>query len=242
MTVSPGVRARKVLEALGPLGITAKGLADVAANMARAQEALAVQVDAAGRWIKERAGALHLEAGLWSEPGESTDRGCSNAVVDGGGDYAPRAAEVGNGHCGFGRGPGCDTGGLPGAGGLADAGTSGRRRAVVVGRVWDGRWLVEGPEGDVRVLGAEGLRQVPHWRDADLPREVLLVTPGVWEGGRLLAAPQRGFPPVGWHRFNTPSPFPVSALNLRPKGLSCVQSRFGPVLGPLAHSGEPCIG
>ena len=68
---------------------------------------------------------------------------------------------------------------------------------VPVGQPWDGRWLVEGPEAEVRALGPEGLRQVPGWRDAGLPRGVLIVTPGVWEGDRLLAAPAAGLL-AGW--------------------------------------------
>jgi tRNA(Ile)-lysidine synthase len=65
---------------------------------------------------------------------------------------------------------------------------------VPVGQVWDGRWRVTGPEGEVRALGAEGLRQVKDWRKLGLPREVLLVTPAVWQGETLLSAPLAGFP------------------------------------------------
>ena len=79
---------------------------------------------------------------------------------------------------------------------------------VAVGQVWDGRWIVEGPEGEVRALGGEGLRQVNDWRGAGLPREVLLVTPGVWEGERLLAAPLAGLS-AGW-RVRLQRPFTFS--------------------------------
>ena len=58
-----------------------------------------------------------------------------------------------------------------------------------VGALWDRRWRVIGPEGEVRALGLEGLRQVPDWRAQGLPREVLAVTPGVWHGSTLLSAP-----------------------------------------------------
>ena len=76
-----------------------------------------------------------------------------------------------------------------------------------VGQLWDGRWLVEGPTAQVQALGAEGLRQVRDWRKLGLPREVLIVTPGVWDGERLLAAPSAGLS-AGWQaRLQRPFTF-----------------------------------
>ncbi|MFM7444229.1 MAG: hypothetical protein ACKO2N_10025, partial [Tabrizicola sp.] len=66
--------------------------------------------------------------------------------------------------------------------------------AVPVGTLWDGRWRVTGPQGEVRALGADGLRQLRDWKKLGLPREVLLVTPAVWHGETLLSAPFAGFP------------------------------------------------
>ena len=192
------VRARKALVALGPLGITAERLAEVAGNLARAQEALAVQVAAAAARVEERAGALRFDVGLWAEPAEVRRQVAVQALLWlTGADYAPRAAEVE-------RLVAAMAGGLDAtlAGCRARAGWLMREpravgAAVPVGQVWDGRWLVEGPSGEVRALGAEGLRQVPGWREAGLPREVLLVTPGVWDGEVLLAAPLAGVS-AGW--------------------------------------------
>ena len=59
------------------------------------------------------------------------------------------------------------------------------------GGLWDGRWRVTGA-GEVRALGAGGLRQCDG-RVTGLPREVLAVTPALWDGDRLLAAPSAGF-------------------------------------------------
>ena len=79
--------------------------------------------------------------------------------------------------------------------------------ALLTGTGAGGRWVIEGPGGEVRALGAEGLRQVLDWRKAGLPREVLLVTPGVWEGERLLAAPCAGLS-AGWQvRLQRPFTF-----------------------------------
>ena len=60
---------------------------------------------------------------------------------------------------------------------------------VPAGQVWDGRWHLTGKAGEVRALGPEGLRQCPDWRATGLPRQVLEVTPGLWQGEQLLAAP-----------------------------------------------------
>jgi tRNA(Ile)-lysidine synthase len=60
------------------------------------------------------------------------------------------------------------------------------------GEVWDGRWLVEGPPGEVRALGA-AVAEVPDWRAAGLPRATLMASPGVWRGDALVAAPVAGY-------------------------------------------------
>ncbi len=65
--------------------------------------------------------------------------------------------------------------------------------AVPAGQVWDGRWQVAGAQGEIRALGADGLRQCPDWRATGLPRQVLEVTPGIWQGDSLIAAPCAGF-------------------------------------------------
>ncbi|MFN3992573.1 MAG: tRNA lysidine(34) synthetase TilS [Tabrizicola flagellatus] len=187
-------RARKALAALAPLGITASRLAEVAGHLARVQEALAAQVAAAAsQHVAERAGALRFDAQLWSEPAE-----VQRQVVIAGlmwlspSDYAPRAAEIAR----IGRVL-IEGGHATLAGCRARSGWLMREPRAVggpvpVGGLWDGRWRVDGPEGEVRALAAEGLRQLRDWRTTGLPREVLHVTPGVWQGDRLLAAPVAG--------------------------------------------------
>lgn len=192
------VKARQALAALEPLGITADRLAEVAGHLARAQAALAVQVSAAERWVEERAGALRISAGLWSEPGE-VQRQLLVAMVLwlSGAEYAPRAAEVERLRAAMAAGRDATLARCRAHGGWLMRETRAVGAPVPVGQVWDGRWAVEGPEGEVRALGAEGLRQVPGWREAGVPREVLLVTPGVWRGETLLAAPATGLS-AGW--------------------------------------------
>ncbi|MFN3282160.1 MAG: ATP-binding protein, partial [Tabrizicola sp.] len=187
-------RARKALSALAPLGITAARLADVAGHLARVQQALSAQVAAAAaQHVAERAGALQFHARLWSEPAE-----VQRQVVIAGlkwlspSDHAPRASETARIGQALAEGGHATLAGCRARAGWLMREPRAVGGPVPVGQLWDGRWRVEGPAGEVRALGAEGLRQLRDWRAAGLPREVLLVTPGVWQGERLLAAPLAG--------------------------------------------------
>jgi tRNA(Ile)-lysidine synthase len=192
------VKARKALAALAPLGITAERLADVAGNLARVQEALSVQMATAGRWVEEKAGALRFDAGFWAEPGEVQRQVVVAAVLWlAGAEYGPRAGETERMIAALRDGRDATLAGCRARKGWLMREARALGGPVAFGQVWDGRWLVEGPEGEVRALGAEGLRQVPNWRKLELPREVLVVTPGVWKGDRLLAAPAAGLS-AGW--------------------------------------------
>jgi tRNA(Ile)-lysidine synthase len=193
------VRARQALVALAPLGITAEGLAGVAGHLAMAQEALAVQVRAAaGRHVVPVAGALQMAPGLWLEP-EEVQRQVVIAALGWltGADYPPRAADVARLVLAMSVGRDATLAGCRHREGwlLREARALGG--PVPVGAAWDRRWLVEGGPGEVRALGAGGLRQCPDWRGAGLPRAVLEVTPGIWAGETLLAAPLAGWP-QGW--------------------------------------------
>lgn len=202
------VRARKALAVLAPLGITAERLAEVAGNLSRVQEALAVQVAAAAAFVEERAGALRFGAGLWAEPAEVQRQLVVAALLWlTGADYAPRAAEVERLIGALAAGRDATLAGCRARAGWLMREPRAVGAAVPVGQLWDGRWLVEGPEAEVRALGAEGLGQVKGWREAGLPREVLMVTPGVWEGDRLLATPAAGHS-AGWQvRLQRPFTF-----------------------------------
>ncbi|WP_375280292.1 tRNA lysidine(34) synthetase TilS [Pseudooctadecabacter sp.] len=66
--------------------------------------------------------------------------------------------------------------------------------AVPVGDIWDRRWQILGAAADgltVRALG-EAISQVPDWRDTGLPRASLMVSPAVFRGDWLVAAPIAG--------------------------------------------------
>jgi tRNA(Ile)-lysidine synthase len=64
------------------------------------------------------------------------------------------------------------------------------------GELWDGRWQIEGPfaEGQqIRALGAAGLRHTDDWKTVGHSRDALLVSPAIWYGETLIAAPLAGF-------------------------------------------------
>lgn len=202
------VKARAALAALAPLGITAEGLAAVAGHLAGVQAALMVQVRAAAVHLHPRAGALQVMPGLWQAP-EEVQRQVAVAALRWltGAGYAPRAADLARFLAALRHGRGATLAGVRFAKGWLCREARVLGGPVAVGGLWDGRWRVTGPAGEVRMLGAEGLRQVPDWRRAGLPREVLAVTPGVWRGEALLGAPCAGWP-NGWSaRLDAPADF-----------------------------------
>lgn len=189
------VKARKALAALGPLGITAEQLGEVAANLSRAQNAQKEMVASlCAHLVEDRAGALWLHPALldqsvevirqivlvslrWLSGAEHDPRRDALFRLLGAIDDDRDATLAG---CRYRKGwlmrePRAVGGPVP------------------VGQVWDRRWMVTGSVGEVRALGPEGLRQCPEWRATGLPRQVLEVTPGLWQGDRLIAAPCAGF-------------------------------------------------
>jgi tRNA(Ile)-lysidine synthase len=202
------VKARRALVALAPLGISSERLAGVAGHLAEAQEAIAVQVRAAvaGNVVRG-AGALQIGPGLWGTPAEvrrqvtvAALRWLTQA------DYAPRAADLERLMAAMAAGRDATLAGCRYRKGWLMREARALGGPVAVGAIWDGRWTVLGPTdtsptAEVRALGRDGLRACPDWRATGLPREVLELTPGVWRGDRLIAAPLAGLPeglPEGW--------------------------------------------
>jgi tRNA(Ile)-lysidine synthase len=190
------VKARKALAALAPLGITAKRLAEVARNLAQAQASLELMVAAVCEsLVEEQAGALRLAEGFLDQPAEVTRQVVlvCLAWLSGAG-YAPRAEAVRQLLSAMDAGRDATLAGCRFRRGWLMREPRALGGAVPVGTLWDGRWRVTGPQGEVRALGADGLRQLPDWKKLGLPREVLLVTPAVWHGETLLSAPLAGRP------------------------------------------------
>lgn len=190
------VKARRALKALKPLGLTVDRLASVVSNLSMAQGVVKRAVSqAAAETVGEAAGSLHFALPTFRRLDPEVQRRLLIAMVRwiGGAAHPPREAKV------FALGRALDR--------KKDATLAGVRfrwqgdtctvtrearacgGAVPAGQVWDGRWSVTGAIGEVRALGAAGLRQCPDWRATGLPRQVLEVTPGLWQGETLIAAP-----------------------------------------------------
>lgn len=175
-------RLRKALAGLAPLGLTPERLATSVAHLASARRALnAAAAEAADGVMVERAGALQVDAEAFAAlPQEISRRLTQSAILWlTGAEYAPRAADLTR-----------FIGAIVAGGAATLAGcrlkqgwlTLEPRLANLT------RWHVEG-QGTPNLMGAEGLRQIPDWRDHGLPRHVLELTPGLWRGEILLSAP-----------------------------------------------------
>ncbi|MGZ9811316.1 tRNA lysidine(34) synthetase TilS [Pseudoroseicyclus sp. H15] len=194
-------QARAVLTALAPLGIDAATLAETAAQLRSAREALDGQVEVAlAAHAQEDRGDVILSARLREEPEEIQRRLWIAALRwIGSRDYAPRRAALAN--LMLRAGPLRET--LTLAGVLASPAEEGAvrltREYAAVARasappdaLWDNRWIVTGsfpPGAEVRALGHAGLAELGDWRATGLPRQSLLATPAIWQGEALLAAP-----------------------------------------------------
>lgn len=204
------VRVRQALDVLAPLGIDAQALGQVAFNMARARDALNWQAFLEARRIaRVEAGAVRIDWRAYRTlPDEAARRILLSAIawISGSG-YAPRRRPV----------LGLIEALKQGTGGTVDGCQAWRDRDALwifrehqpirdmkcrVDELWDGRWhLHGGPQGEglhLGALGEEGLKQLADWRTAALPRDVLRVTPAVWRGPDLVAAPMAGHR-NGWH-------------------------------------------
>ncbi|MDM7933537.1 tRNA lysidine(34) synthetase TilS [Tabrizicola sp.] len=196
-------RARRALKALQPLGITVERLAAVVRNLALAQGVVNDTIREAARdVVTEVAGALTFEVRAFLDLGGEVDRLLLVEILRwmAGLRHAPRADQIHTLLLALRHGKDATLAGCRFRHKDGRVWVSREARAlggqVPPGALWDGRWEVSGGMGDVRALGAEGLRQCPDWRSTGLPRQVLEVTPALWLGDTLIAAPCAGFGPA----------------------------------------------
>ncbi len=196
------VRARRVLEALGPLGLGTEALFRVALNLRDASDALGQMASEFARTkVKAAGGDLIFDrTALRRQPAEIARRLMGHALMFvGSAPYPPRREPLE-----------AVMDQLRGTGKLTLHGclvtTSDmtvritREHAAVAGlrgpteAEWDRRWRIGGPREpglEVRALG-EAVRECPEWRATGLPRATLLASPSVWRGETLVAAPVAG--------------------------------------------------
>lgn len=194
------VRMRQAAQDLAKLGLTVEALSDVATNMQSARAALEAATDAAWHSLSQTiAGAVQFDrAGFEALPQDIQRRlvlrACQIAAPAG---PAPRKDPI----LAFLKAPdpkttsfgGCLVLVKPTALWVCREPNAVSAQTTPAGAVWDGKWRVsaENPDqsGVIRALGEDGLYCFPDWRDAGIPRQVLMTTPAVWHETRLIAAP-----------------------------------------------------
>lgn len=195
------VRARKAMEELNALGISATTLGDVAENLAYARDALDWYTFTAARDLVEiDGGDVVIELRRFRTlPVEIARRLLVGAIGwITGADYAPRRAAMMDFVDAARRGRSATLGGcrLLRQGQLLwvcrEFGAV-RGRVAGGGEVWDGRWRTVGspaaPNSEIRPLGTAGLGQCPDWRASGRPWVSLIASPALWLGDILMAAP-----------------------------------------------------
>lgn len=202
------VRARKALAALGDLGITATGLADIARYMGEARTALEWYSFLAARDLAVVEGgdiALDLRP-YRTLPDETARRLLARAVAwIGSCEYPPRRAPLADLIEAVRAGRSATLGGCrvirhQGRVWICREYKAVEAKVAAPGAVWDSRWLLNGPEpagAEVRALGPAGLALCPDWRDTGRPMASVIAGPAVWRDARLIAAPLAGWP-QGW--------------------------------------------
>lgn len=196
------VRARRALEALGPMGLTAEKIEGSAANIGAARAALDHYGDRFIRaHVKSAAGDLMIDRTAFQGEPEETRRRLLSAALRfvATAPYPPRRAAL--------------DAGLAAVGARENTTLMGcrilvsdmllritREHAAVAHAtaattdLWDMRWRLVGPHSEdleIRALG-EAVARVPTWRDTGLPRATLLASPAIWAGETLVAAPIAG--------------------------------------------------
>jgi len=195
------VKARKALEELAVLGITADGLIDTSKRMARARSGLkhACHGLAKSAAVVDAAGAVHLDVAALRDAGEELAlRLLAHSLCWISGQvYRPRASALDKLYQSLGQSSRMTLHGVDCVGDgeklLLMREWSRAGDAVPLGAVWDERWQITGgADATVQALGENGLLQCPDWRETGFDRRSLMATPGVWNAAGLVAAPCAG--------------------------------------------------
>lgn len=201
-------RTRKALAILADLGLSAGNLAAVARNMTDARAALHIQMlDFARAHVSLHAGAVAIDgASLTAAPVETRRRVIAHALAwVGGSYYPPRGKALAQvletlTRTNSATLHGCELRWRHGSLWIYREFSAVAPCRAVPGDRWDGRWRLHPITGEglgtgtlhIAPLGPDGLKTCPGWRDLDLPRGVLLASPGVWQEDTCIAAPLAG--------------------------------------------------
>lgn len=197
------IRARKAMTLLEELGLTTEVLSTVAQNMSKARKALGWYAFLEARdMMRFESGAIVVDLRKFRVlSDEMSHRLMTQAILwISGSQYPPRRQPMIETVAAAQRGCTRTLGGCHIRRHRDDIWIC--REAAAVqhkisdpGEIWDKRWRVfAGDTGacEVRMLGEEGLKHCPEWRDLGAPSAALEVTPALWRDGKLLAAPLAG--------------------------------------------------
>lgn len=200
------VRARRAMDVFDSIGISAASLARVSQNMRDAREALEADVSKlAHSSVTQVSGDLIIDRPLILDAPKELRRrlliAAINWVVQS--DYGPRRAPIDELDTAIAEGRNFALGGC-----MITVNKTRVRIAREYNAVrdlkehspgWD-RWVLDGAWKmgmQVKALGEPGLTQLECWRESELPRKSLMVSPSVWLGEELIAAPLAQ-PAEGW--------------------------------------------
>ncbi|MCY4304324.1 MAG: tRNA lysidine(34) synthetase TilS [Aestuariivita sp.] len=199
------VRARETLAILERFGLTTKALVDVASNLTQVKSALAwyTQLEVKALMRVDNGDILINREDFYKLPKEMKRRLLVRVLLwIGGGVYPPRRNSVNNVLNAITEIRNITLNGCI----LLHQGDDVRLcrefqavQDVVssINDIWDRRWRFSGSVSKsqdviIRALREDGLRQCPNWHQTGRPRLALLASPSVWEGTKLIFAPQAG--------------------------------------------------
>ena len=198
------VRARKVLDALSPLGVSAGSLSVVAHHMSEVRNTLYWYVFLAAReLVSFEAGDMLIERKKFRTLQREVSRRLMQSALKwiNNAEYGPRgramellmeALRGGNSM----TLQGCRVIVEPHQFRIAREYNAVAAQRVDIGEIWDARWQLTGVvvpgHLEVGALGPGGLQQCPDWRAVGLPEVSQLSGPAVWRGDELIAAPLAG--------------------------------------------------
>lgn len=201
-------QARRALDALVPVGVTAGALADAARHLRDARETLGhYAAQEAARIASIDTGDLLFDAALFAALRPDIARRLLQAGLGWitGPGYGARGPDITRMLARIAGGEGGTLAGCRITQGAGHIRLAREYAAIgdctaVPGAVWDGRWHLDGPQSPgahVAALGPQGRLACPNWRASGLPAHSIDASPALWQGDALLAAPLAGCP-NGW--------------------------------------------
>jgi len=202
------VKARKVMQALAPLGIDVERLAGTAQDLQLARQALAFQTQNAAIDIAtvQNGDVILNRKKVRFLPPETRGRLLSHALRwVSCAEYRPRRMALVDVENAIHMGKAATLHGCLITPTKTEIRITREHQAVkdmvcLSDAIWDKRWKFTGPHEkglEIRPLGEAGLAVCPDWRSTEMPRASLLATPAVWQNQTLIAAPLAGLA-NGW--------------------------------------------